>query len=304
MRVGVGVSVGKSSPSSVDFGELPGYKRVFGEKIKYNIREAMIIKKKNISIAVVIIFTSLFLGACGVDKSGVEIVSEPIAKVYINGKESGTTPYKNNTLKPGEIEIKLDDRFGNYWERKIKLENNVTSVINWSFDGVKDSGYILSMEKTGKDGSILVNSNPGGAMIYVEGELRTNTPAKIENIGEGDKKLTVSFPGYKNLNLIIKVVKGYQLIVDTKLEKEERVESVYSISPIPARQLGPKIKIKDTETGWLRVRSGANNVGTELGRALPGEIYELIGDENGWYQIKFADKNGWVSAKYAEKISE
>ena len=264
----------------------------------------MKIKGKNISMATVIVFTSLFLGACGVDKSGVEIVSKPIAKVYINGKESGTTPYKNNTLKPGEIELKLDDRFGNYWERKVKLESNVTSVINWNFDGVKDSGYILSMEKTGKDGSILVNSNPGGAMIYVDGELKTNTPAKIENIGEGDKKLAVSFPGYKNINLIIKVVSGYQLIVDTKLEKEERVESVYSISPIPTRLLGPKIKIKQTETGWLRVRSAANNGGTELGRALPEETYELISEENDWYQIRFSGKPGWVSAKYAEKTSE
>jgi len=304
MVVGVGIIVGEIRLPSLGFRRPRGDKRVFGEKIKYNMKIAMIIKGKNISFMVVVFLSSLFLGACGVDKSGVEIVSKPIAKVYINGKESGMTPYKNNTLKPGEIEIKLDDRFGNYWERKIKLESNVTSVINWSFDGVKDSGYILSMEKTGKDGSILVNSNPGGAMIYVDGELKINTPAKIENIDEGDKKLAISFPGYKNINLIIKVVKGYQLIVDTKLEKEERVENVYNISPIPARQLGSKIKIKETETGWLRVRSEANNGGTELGRALPGETYELISEVNGWYQIKFANKNGWVSAKYAEKISE
>lgn len=264
----------------------------------------MRIKEKNIIFVGVLILGSLFLGACGVDKSGVEIVSEPIAKVYLDGKESGTTPYKNNTLKPGEIELKLDDRFGNFWERKIKLESNVTSVINWTFDGVKDSGYILSMEKTGKDGSILVNSNPGGAMIYIDGELKINTPAKIENIGEGDRKLSISFPGYKSINLIIKVVKGYQLIVDTKLEKEERIDTAYAISPVPTISLGPKIKIKETETGWLRVRSISNNGGVEIGKANPGEIYELIDEINGWYQIKFTDKEGWVSAKYAEKISE
>jgi hypothetical protein len=250
------------------------------------------------------VFTSLFLGACGVDKSGIEIVSEPIAKVYLNGKESGTTPYKNNTLKPGDIEIKLDDRFGNFWERKIKLEENVTSVINWTFDGVKDSGYILSMEKTGKDGSILINSNPGGAMVYVDGELKISTPAKIENSGEGDKKLSISYPGYKNINLIIKIVKGYQLIVDAKLEKEERVNTTYTISPIPTNILGPKIRIKDTETGWLRVRDVSNNGGTEIGKANPGEIYELIDEINGWYQISFENRQGWVSTKYAEKISE
>ena len=298
--MGVGVRAG------VELGteDINGDKRVFGEKIKYNMSKTMKNEGINISKAMVIVFTCLFLGACGVEKAGVEIVSEPIAKVYLNGKESGTTPYKNNTLKPGEIEIKLDDRFGNFWERKIKLESNVTSVINWTFDGVKDGGYILSMEKTGKDGSILVNSNPGGAMVYIDGELKINTPAKIENIGEGDKKLSISFPGYKSINLIIKVVKGYQLIVDAKLEKEERVDTAYSISPVPTTSLGPKIRIKETETGWLRVRSVSNNGGVEIGKANPGELYELIDEINGWYQIKFEDKEGWVSAKYAEKISE
>lgn len=105
----------------------------------------MIKKKINISLAIVFV-SSLFLGACGVEKSGVEIVSPPIAKVYLNGKESGMTPYKNNSLKPGNIEIKLEDG-GNSWEREIRLENNVTTVINWNLGKVDNSGYILSMEK-------------------------------------------------------------------------------------------------------------------------------------------------------------
>lgn len=264
----------------------------------------MIRRGKNISLMVGIIFCSIFLGGCGVDRSGVEIVSEPIAKVYINGKESGMTPYKNNTLKSGEIEIKLDDRNGNFWEKKIKLESNVTSVVNYSFDANKDSGYVLSMEKTGNNGSLLVNSNPGGAMIYIDGELKTSTPAKVENVPEGDRKLSISYPGYKNLNLIVKVVKGYQLVVDSKMEKEERVETVYSANPIPTRTIGQKIRIKETETGWLRVRSMANNAGAEVGRAKPGEVYEMVSESADWYQINFQNEKAWVSTKYAEKISE
>lgn len=259
----------------------------------------------NISFLGMIIFTGLLLGGCGIDKSGVEIVSSPIAKVYLNGIESGTTPYKNNTLKPGEIEIKLDDGKGNFWERRVKLENNVTSVINWNIEENKEGGYILSMEKTGNNSSsILVNSNPNGAMVYVDGELKTNTPSKISELGDGDKKLSISYPGYKSINLIVKVVSGYQLIVDAKLEKEIRNETTYSISSTPTRPLGPIIKIKETETGWLRVRDVSNNGGIEIGKVKPGEEYSVISEISGWYQIQFNGKNGWISSKYAEKTSE
>ena len=208
------------------------------------------------------------------------------------------------SLKPGEIDIRLDGGDNNYWERRIKLENNVTSVINWNLEKDNDSGYILSMEKTGENGSILVNSNPGGAMVYIDGELKNSSPTKIEGVTEGDRKLSISYPGYKGVNLIVKVVKGYQLVVDAKLGKEQRTEITSTIAPIPTQSLGPKIKIKETETGWLRVRDAANNSGVELGRAKPGDIFELISESSGWYQISFEDKDAWVSTKYAEKISE
>jgi hypothetical protein len=296
VEVGIDVGVGKRVKIGVIW--------VLGVKIKYNRDSRKIMTIRKISFLAIVILSSLVLGACGVEKSGVEIVSNPMAKVYLNGIESGTTPYKNNSLKPGDIEIKLDSGNGSFWERKIKLENNVTSVVNWSFAGSEDNGYILSMEKTGEEGSILVNSNPSGAMIYVEGELKNSSPTKIEAVGEGDKKLSISYPGFKSINLIVKVVKGYQLIIDTKMEKENITDSVGGATPMPIVNLGPKIKIKETETGWLRVRDSASNNGIEIGRATPGNTYEMISESADWYQIKFGDKNGWVSTKYAEKISE
>lgn len=261
-------------------------------------------RESKISLGLLIILSSLFLGACGVDKSGIEIVSEPIAKVYLNGKESGTTPYKNNSLKPGKIQIKLDDEGGNSWEKEIKLENNVTTVINWDFKNNENNGYILSMEKTGEKGSILVNSNPSGAVIYVDGELKNSSPAKIEGVNEGDRKISINYPGYTSINLIVKMVKGYQLVIDSKLEEQNKSEDSVSLNPTPTKTLRNSIKIKETETGWLRVRQEANSGAIEIGKVTPGESYELIQEKDGWYEINFENKNGWISTKYAEKVSE
>jgi len=294
VEIGVGVGVGINPPSSVDFGET------MGDEIKYNRREKMIRKKINISL-VIVLFSALLLGACGVEKSGVEIVSSPIAKVYLNGKESGMTPYKNNSLVPGKITIKLEDE-GNSWEREIKLENNVTTVINWKLSKDNSSGYILSMEKSGESDGLLINSIPGGAMIFVDGELKAISPNKIENLGEGDKKISLSYPGFKSVNLIVKMVKNYQIVIDAKLEKEEKIKISEVPSPTPLKQIVPMVKIKETETGWLRVRSNASGSGAEVGRVKPGESYELLSQNNDWYQIKFDDKSGWISVKYAEKI--
>jgi len=82
----------------------------------------------------VVLLASVFLGGCSLmpKKSAIEISSYPIAKVYLNGKEVGTTPYKDTNLEPGEIEVKLmsGDKL---WTRKIKLQNNVSTVIDWGF---------------------------------------------------------------------------------------------------------------------------------------------------------------------------
>lgn len=294
--VGVGIYVGEGLGRF----DISGLIRVLGVKIKYNRRKKMIKGKINISL-VIVLLSSLFLGACGVEKSGVEIVSSPIAKVYLNGKESGMTPYKNNSLKPGNIKIKLEDE-GNSWEREIKLQNNVTTVVNWSLNKDTNSGYILSMEKSGESGSLLINSSPGGAMIFVDGELKASSPTKIENLGEGDKKISLSYPGYKNVNLIVKMVENYQIVIDAKLEKEEKTKINELPSPTPIKQMTLMVKIKETETGWLRVRNSASSGGAEIGRVKPGESYELLSENNDWYQIKFDNKDGWISVKYAEKI--
>ena len=239
-------------------------------------------------------------------RSGLEIVSNPIAKVYIDGKEMGRSPFKSNDLKPGIVKVKILNDDGKIWEREIRLEENVSTVISWNFEGENGSGgYLLAMERAGEGGALLINTQPENANVSVAGENKGYTPLRAENIGEGDKNISIAYPGYKNLNLIVKMVKGYQLIIDAKLIAEKVVEvSPQPTVQSPITQSGPKIKIKETGTGWLRVREEANNSSIEIGRVIPGEIYEYMSSDADWYLIKFKDKEGWVSAKYVEKISE
>lgn len=258
----------------------------------------------------VIIISGLLLAGCNmsIKKSGVEIMSYPVAKVYLDGKESGMTPYKNNSLTPGETDIKLVTNEGE-WTKKVHLENGANTVISREFakDLSKSGGYVLYFEFTGdkKKAGLLISSTPDRAAVTIDDEIKGYSPLRIEDVGEGDKKLVVSYPGSKNVSSYVKFINGYQLVVDAELAKEEIVvvENNQPEETVPNNpKIENKVVIKETETGWLRVRSDEGGNGTEVGRVNPGEEYTLLEENNDWYKIDLGNgKSGWISAKYAEK---
>lgn len=68
---------------------------------------------------------------------------------------------------------------------------------------------------------------------------------------------------------------------------------------IPEKKM---IKIKDTPTGWLNVRDGPGLSYAQVKRINPGEIYELLDEKFGWYQIQLDEKTtGWITSVYASK---
>lgn len=244
-----------------------------------------------------VIAMGIILGGCGINRrAGIEIMSYPPSSVWIDGKETGMTPYKNSYLKPGLVEIKLKNNKGDEWSKKIELTNNINTVVDWEM-GEEGGGYILSMERTGdtKRAGIIVNTSPSEAAVAIDGEIKGFSPVKIEDISEGDRQVTLSYPTYKSLNIFARAVAGYRLLVEASLVKELMIEPTVMPTVVPTEQ---EIMIKPTETGWLRVRETASNAARELGRVLPGQKYKLLGEQEGWYRIE----SGWISAKYAEKL--
>lgn len=257
-------------------------------------------------------FLGMMLGGCGLvsQKAGIEIMSYPTAKVFIDGKEAGMTPYKNTSLVPKDTEIKLIAS-GLEWNRKIRLENGVTTVIDWEFGKSEreSGGYILGMEKTGDKNraGLMISTSPDEAAIMVEGEIRGKSPIKLEDIGEGDKQVTISLPGHKTINVFPKGIRNYLLVLEARLAEEitTTIEAETELAKPEPEMEEEMVLIKETETGWLRVRSQPGNSGEEIAKVKPKEKYRLIEEKEGWYKIELPNKNeGWVSAKYAEKYGQ
>lgn len=261
----------------------------------------------------ILVLASVFLGGCSLSpkKSGLEIMSYPTAKVFINNKEMGSTPYKNLDLKPGDNEVKLVAGTRE-WKKTIDLQNNINTVIDWQLgeDSSGDSGYILYLEKTGdKKASLLVNTTPDKTTIKIDGEVKGISPIKVNELNEGDRQLIISFPGYKDVNVFMKAIIGYQLVVNAKLAEEKNDVSQIIETPIEATSSGDlnvaqsqKITIKETETGWLKVRESNSSSSKEIVKVKPGESYVLLDEETDWYKIDLGSSNsGWISATYASK---
>ncbi|HOZ80736.1 MAG TPA: PEGA domain-containing protein [Candidatus Woesebacteria bacterium] len=254
-----------------------------------------------------IVLTSLLLSGCSLlpEKAGVELLSYPTAKVFIDNKEAGITPYRNNNLKPGKISVKLQAE-GMEWKGEIKLINGTNTVVERDLNkNNNDSGgYVLNLEKNGdnKKSGLIVVSNPDRASVSIDGEMKGMTPLMIDDIGEGDKQIIISFPMYKKITVFGKGIPGYQSVITADLVKETEVEEVEKVVEKPIIN---KIKIKQTETGWLRVRSTPDSNGSEIGRVKPGEEYQILETRDEWYKITLdGEKIGWVSAKYVDNISE
>jgi N-acetylmuramoyl-L-alanine amidase len=63
------------------------------------------------------------------------------------------------------------------------------------------------------------------------------------------------------------------------------------------------VVIKNTPTGWLRVRMEPSLSATEAAKVKPGEKYTLLDEKNGWYKISYKEgEEGWISGRYAKKL--
>jgi len=274
-------------------------------------------------------------------KSGMaalSVSSEPKSVIYLDGEKIGETDFFDDKMEAKEYLVRLvpkEDESLIPWEMKVALTPNLLTAINHNFAATESasSGDITWMEKIGnkESSSLVVVSVPDQATIKVDGEPRGFAPVLTEDLKPGSHQVTVAAPGYKERTLSAKTVAGYKLIVSVQLA--QKIEGIAQVTPslelnpattskftatsTPSPKSTPKVTpeptvaiekpyvmIKETPTGWLRVRQEPSTSATELTKINPGETYPYLNEEeNGWYKIEYAtDKEGWISKVYAELV--
>jgi len=232
------------------------------------------------------------------------------------------------------------------WESKVNLTPNVLTVINRNFASTESAsaGEVIWLEKIGsKDkSSLAVISNPDQAVVKIDGEPKGFTPSLNDDLLPGSYQVMVSSPGFEERTTPAKTVAGYKLIISVQLaQKAEGIAMATpspeatptggkktpspKLTPTPSEKITPSPKttpkpttpttaiekpyvtIKETPTGWLRVRTAPDgqiikdDSSNEV-HLKPGETYPYLNEEkNGWYKIEYEkDKEGWISKVYAD----
>lgn len=264
----------------------------------------------------------LFLGVFKDQQSGILVESDPVATVYINGEEVGKTPYEANResgevslrVKPDPIEgVILDD-----YETKIDLVPGIRTIVKRVFRETEEysSGVVVSFDKLGGlESFVTVVSVPDNAQVIIDGKVYGYTPLRVK-IPAGDHTLVVSTDKYLEKSLPIRVYSGYKLTASVKLAKSDKPKEPEQLAVLGETAQTPslgRIKINKTDTGFLRVRSGANTGFPEIAQVKPDEEYDILeeGENASWYKIKIVSTTnegatneieGWVSSEFVTKI--
>lgn len=285
-----------------------------------------------ILVLVGVIVKTKFFGRPGM--AALSVSTTPKATVFIDGVQAGSTPLLNDQIEAGEHLVKLvpeatlDGLVS--WEARVNLSPNVLTIINRSLgpSEAESGGETIWLEKiASKDkSSLAVVSIPDQAVVKIDGEPKGFAPVLLEDLTPGSYQVVVASPGYEERSVSVKTVVGFKLIINVQLirqiegieeatpsaettEEEEAEEEEPTPTPTkkPEAKVTPPPKpyvvIKETPTGWLRVREKPSTDSEELGRVEPDEMYPYLEEEeNGWYKIDYDGEEGWISGVYADLV--
>lgn len=278
-------------------------------------------------VVTLIIFGAVRLLGSRAPKEGeLRVDAAPTVSVFLDNKHIGRTPLREK-VTAGEYTIRLvaETTTGEIapWQAKISVGANLLTYVNavLSESELSSAVDVLWLEKSvvGKP-ELSVITNPDGASVVLDDVTKGITPLTISDMTAGDHMLTVTSPGFLTRTMKVKLTAGYKLIASMKLAlsaggvpQPEATPAATTLTT-PTLKSGaaatssatpqkPYVLIKDTPTGFLRVRMEPSTAATEAGRVNPGEKYHLFNSQTGWYQISHDGTNkGWISAQYADKV--
>ncbi len=229
---------------------------------------------------------------------GIKVTSVPDGvSVFVDGVEVGKTPYENEDMQVKEYQVKLakDDTS---WQGVVNITRGTMAVVNRELAQsiASSSGEILTLSP-GK--GVNITSAPDGASVEVDGKVLGKTPLQLPDLQPGEYTFLLSHDNYLKRSIRASLPSGMLLHLDVDLAVSD--VDLSSVAA-PAISSTPKLTVKQTPTGFLRVREKPAISGKEMGRVIPGDTLTLLEELNGWDKIRMDNGvEGYVSSTYVQK---
>ncbi len=230
-------------------------------------------------------------------KSGLSVLSAPTgATVFLDNQEVGKTPFEDKGLEVKPYTVRLEKEEGS-WQGNVKLTAGTITIVNrdLALDIASSSGEILTLER-GK--GITLVSNPPEAAVEADGKMYGKTPLTI-NLTAGEHTIVLSHDNYLKRSIRAILPDKFNLTISVDLALSE-ADLTTVTAPVITQT--PQLMVKETPTGFLRVRDRASLSGKEIAQVRPGDTLILLEELTGWDRVRMSDgTEGFVSSAYVEK---
>lgn len=263
-----------------------------------------------ILIAIIIFLVLVFIVNQKPDKGALQVTSSPVSEVYLNGKLIGKTPFCKcdlpNLIQTGNYTIRLIPLSGDSqpFEQQITISPKIITAVDRTFgQGILGEGSILTFTPLSDttDTQISVVSFPDKAQVFLDNNPVGSSPIILKKVTDSDHEIKVTKDGYKDKIVNISTKQGFQLDATIFMEVSTSAQNIAT----PSASVTPtkiQITILQTPTGFLRVRQDPSVGALQIGQVNPGDKFDLLNEQNGWYQIQLpSGTKGWVSSQYATK---
>lgn len=252
-----------------------------------------------------------------------KVISSPQTSVFVDNVASGTTPFEKK-LRVGEYLVKLIPQGSATetasWQGRVKVYKNSLSYVNRELGSsdLTSAGEIFTVTKMEMrpkrpdTGEIYVETEPTGAIITLDNDEKGIAPLILSEVIKGTHELSVFLPGFFRRTQKVNIDEGYRVSAMFKLAIDQSQKKATPSAKLKDKEATKEattkktqIKILDTPTGFLRVREEPSSSATESAQVEPGETFDLLEEQEGWYKIEYEEgEEGWVSAEYSEKVEE
>ncbi len=165
------------------------------------------------------------------------------AAIYLNGNYRGTAPLTISDLTPGSYRIEADMPGYQPYPTTVSVTSGQTTNV------------LFPLQVIAQPGSIVVNSNPSGAYVYMDATYKGTTPLTLSSVSAKDHVIELDLNGYYDWKTTVSVSPGVTSYVSAQM------------NPIPNQNPG-YISVTSSPTGASVSVDGAYKGQTSSAQAL------------------------------------